>query len=192
MNPTTAKKEFAISEKEAILEELPIIDEECDRDFIKEIIEMGGGDVQVCLQCGNCTGVCPVSLKTENKIRNIIKMCQMGLKDKVLATPWVCATCHRCFEHCPAGMNPAELVIALRHIIVRQRGPPFFVVSISKNVADLGQAVTISEEISKLRKKLGLREMPFDESQRLKATRDIKMIMRATGYDKLIGIALSD
>ncbi|MDH7509290.1 MAG: 4Fe-4S dicluster domain-containing protein [Methanomassiliicoccales archaeon] len=187
-----ARKEFITSERERLLEEVPIVDEECNRDFIKAIIEMGGGDVQVCLQCGNCTGVCPVSLKTENKIRNIIKMCQMGLKEKVLSTPWVCATCHRCYEHCPAGMNPAELIVALRHIVVRELGPPPFVVSISNNVANLGQAVEISDEILNLRKKIGLNEKPFDERYRSKAIMDLKTIMKATGYDKLIGIDLGD
>ena len=175
-----------------MLEEPPIVDEECDRGFIKKITEFGGGDVQVCMQCGNCTGVCPVSMKTENKVRNIIKMCQMGLKERVLSTPWVCATCYRCFEHCPSGMNPAELIVALRHIVVRELGPPPFVVETSHCVADLGQSMKLSANIMEMRKEIGLPAEPFDKLFRDKAVNDIRTIMRATGFDKLIGIKLGD
>jgi len=187
-----AEKVFIGGQSERVLEEAPIIDKECDREFIMRIIEFGGGDVQVCLQCGNCTGVCPVSMKTENKVRNIIKMCQMGLKDKVLATPWVCATCYRCFEHCPSGMNPAELIVALRHIVVRELGPPPFVVTTSQNVADIGQSIEVSAKIMDVRKEIGLPAEPFDKRYRDKAIGDIRTIMSATGFDKLIGVKLED
>jgi heterodisulfide reductase subunit C len=190
MKVLDAEKVFIGGQSERVLEETPIIDEECDREFIKKIIEFGGGDLQVCFQCGNCTSVCPVSMKTENKIRNIIKMCQMGLKRKVLSTPWICTTCYRCYEHCPSGMNPAELIVALRHIVVREMGPPPFVVAVSQNVANLGQSIMMTSKIANVRKELGLPTESFDESYRDKAVRDIRTIMQATGFDKLIGIKL--
>lgn len=188
----SGKRVFVGGKEERVLEEAPIVDEECDREFIRKIIGFGGGDVQVCLQCGNCTGVCAVSMKTENKVRNIIKMCQMGLREKVLSTPWVCATCYRCYEHCPAAMNPAELIIALRHITVRELGPPPFVVAASRNVASLGQTVEVEEATLEARREVGLAAEPFEKSHRDKAVRDIRAIMRATGFDRLIGIDLED
>jgi heterodisulfide reductase subunit C len=192
MSPSKVEKVFIGGQSERVLEEAPILDNECDREFIKKIIEFGGGDVQVCLQCGNCTGVCPVSLKTENKVRNIIKMCQMGLKNKVLSTPWVCATCYRCFEHCPSGMNPAELIVALRHIVVRELGPPPFVVATAQNVANLGQSVEVSGKIIEIRREMELPAEPFDRRYREKAVMDIRTIMKTTSFDKLIGINLED
>lgn len=192
MSPSKVEKVFIGGQSERVLEEAPILDNECDREFIKKIIEFGGGDVQVCLQCGNCTGVCPVSMKTENKVRNIIKMCQMGLKNKVLSTPWVCATCYRCFEHCPSGMNPAELIVALRHIVVRELGPPPFVVATAQNVANLGQSVEVSGKIVEIRREMELPAEPFDRRYREKAVLDIRTIMKTTGFDKLVGINLED
>ncbi|MCJ7516639.1 MAG: 4Fe-4S dicluster domain-containing protein [Methanomassiliicoccales archaeon] len=192
MSPSKVEKVFIGGQSERVLEEAPILDNECDREFIKKIIEFGGGDVQVCLQCGNCTGVCPVSMKTENKVRNIIKMCQMGLKNKVLSTPWVCATCYRCFEHCPSGMNPAELIVALRHIVVRELGPPPFVVATAQNVANLGQSVEVSGKIIEIRREIELPAEPFDRRYREKAVMDIRTIMKTTSFDKLIGINLED
>jgi heterodisulfide reductase subunit C len=192
MSPSKVEKVFIGGQSERVLEEAPILDNECDREFIKKIIEFGGGDVQVCLQCGNCTGVCPVSMKTENKVRNIIKMCQMGLKNKVLSTPWVCATCYRCFEHCPSGMNPAELIVALRHIVVRELGPPPFVVATAQNVANLGQSVEVSGKIIEIRREMELPAEPFDRRYREKAVMDIRTIMKTTSFDKLVGINLED
>jgi heterodisulfide reductase subunit C len=192
MSPSKVEKVFIGGQSERVLEEAPILDNECDREFIKKIIEFGGGDVQVCLQCGNCTGVCPVSMKTENKVRNIIKMCQMGLKNKVLSTPWVCATCYRCFEHCPSGMNPAELIVALRHIVVRELGPPPFVVATAQNVANLGQSVEVSGKIIEIRREIELPAEPFDRRYREKAVMDIRTIMKTTSFDKLVGINLED
>lgn len=192
MSPSTVEKVFIGGQSERVLQEAPILDNECDREFIKKIIEFGGGDVQVCLQCGNCTGVCPVSMKTENKVRNIIKMCQMGLKNKVLSTPWVCATCYRCFEHCPSGMNPAELIVALRHIVVRELGPPPFVVATAQNLANLGQSVEVSGKIIEIRREMELPAEPFDRRYREKAVLDIRTIMKTTGFDKLVGINLED
>jgi heterodisulfide reductase subunit C len=192
MSPSKVEKVFIGGQSERVLQEAPILDNECDREFIKKIIEFGGGDVQVCLQCGNCTGVCPVSMKTENKVRNIIKMCQMGLKNKVLSTPWVCATCYRCFEHCPSGMNPAELIVALRHIVVRELGPPPFVVATAQNVANLGQSVEVSGKIIEVRREMELPAEPFDRRYREKAVLDIRTIMKTTGFDKLVGINLED
>jgi heterodisulfide reductase subunit C len=192
MSSSKVEKVFIGGQRERVLEEAPILDIECDREFMKKIIELGGGDVQVCLQCGNCTGVCPVSMKTENKVRNIIKMCQMGLKNKVLSTPWVCATCYRCFEHCPSGMNPAELIVALRHIVVRELGPPPFVVATAQNVANLGQSVEVSGNIIEIRREMELPAEPFDRRYRDKAVMDIRTIMKATSFDKLVGINLED
>jgi len=187
-----AEKVFVGGVQEKVLHEVPIVDDDCDDHFAEEILRIGGVDVHVCYQCGNCTGVCPVSMKEENKIRNLIKMCQMGLKKKVLATPWFCATCHRCYEHCPAGMNPAEIVIALRHMIVRELGPPPFVVAVSQNVADTAQSVPLSEGMRRTREKLGLPGDPFDRIRRDRVVKEVKTIMKLTNYDKLIGIDLGE
>jgi heterodisulfide reductase subunit C len=171
---------------------LKVIKNEFDRGFVDEIMAFGGGNVHACFQCGTCTSVCPVSLKVENKVRNIIKMCQMGLKERVLSTPWVCATCYRCYEYCPSVIDPTELIVALRHIMVRDLGPPRFVVAFSQSIADQGQMPLITSRIKRLREELGLHGESIDERFRGKVVREIRTIMEATGFDKLIGIKLGD
>lgn len=169
-----------------------VIERDFDREFVHQIIEFGGGNVQSCFQCGSCTSVCPVSLKVENKVRNIIKMCQMGLRERVLSTPWVCSTCYRCYEYCPSLMNPTELIVALRHIMVRELGPPQFVVTFSQNIANQGQMPQITPKVMRMREELGLCAESLDERFRNKVVTEIRTIMEATGFDKLIGIKLGD
>ena len=141
-----------------------------------------------CLQCGNCTGVCPISLKIDYKTRNIIKCCQFGLKKYTLGTRWVCATCYRCYEHCPADLNPAEVMIALRHIAVREGIIPNFVKVAATNVVRYGQSVKPDEEINRIRKELGLKIVNTEEESYRAVIREIKVLIHASKYDKLIGI----
>ncbi len=169
-----------------------VIEKGYDRELINRIIEFGGGNVQTCFQCGTCTGVCPVSLRVEDKIRNIVKMCQMGLKEKVLSTSWFCSTCYRCYELCPSLMNPTEMMIALRHIMVRELGPPQFVVTFSQSIAFQGQMPQITPGIAKMREGLGLRPESLDERFKGKVVEEIRTIMKATGFDRLVGIALGE
>lgn len=173
---------------EELAEDKVIDEKQLEPDFAKEIRKYGGKDVMTCLQCGNCTGVCPISLKIDYKTRNIIKCCQFGLKKYTLGTRWVCATCYRCYEHCPADLNPAEVMIALRHIAIREGIIPPFVKTAASNLVHFGQSVKPDAEIDKIRVELGLKPVHSD-SEHLKAMiREIQVLVHATKYDKLIGI----
>jgi heterodisulfide reductase subunit C len=171
------------------LAEEKIIDEgQLEPGFAEEIRKYGGKDIMTCLQCGNCTGVCPISLKIDYKTRNIIKCCQFGLKKYTLGTRWVCATCYRCYEHCPADLNPAEVMIALRHIAIREGIIPPFIKSAVTNLVKYGQSVKPDPEIDRVRKELGLEKIGTEHPEYHKVIREINVLIHATKYDKLIGI----
>jgi len=173
---------------ETLTEEKVIEEKDLDPNFAKEIRKFGGKDVMTCLQCGNCTGVCPISLKIDYKTRNIIKCCQFGLKKYTLGTQWVCATCYRCYEHCPADLNPAEVMIALRHIAIREGIVPPFVKTAATNLVKFAQSVKPDPEIDKIRVELGLKPVHADAEHLRAVVREIQTLVRATKYDKLIGI----
>jgi len=139
-----------------IVEDSVLTGKEHDPDFVKQIIKYGGKDVQTCLQCGNCTGVCPVSLKTPFKTRNLIKLCQYGYKRIFFSIPWICASCHRCYEHCPADISPAEVFVAIRHIQVREMGVPRFIKDNVGLVLRNGFSAIPSDDIRRYREKEGL------------------------------------
>ncbi|MBN1677298.1 MAG: hypothetical protein JW880_02050 [Candidatus Thermoplasmatota archaeon] len=182
------EKVFISGLHEELAEDRVINEKDLDPEFAKEIRKYGGKNVMTCLQCGNCTGVCPISLKIDYKTRNIIKCCQFGLKKYTLGTRWVCATCYRCYEHCPADLNPAEVMIALRHIAVREGIVPPFVKIAATNLVKYGQSVKPDPEIDKIRVELGLKPVHADQERLTAVVREIQTLVHATKYDKLIGI----
>lgn len=188
MNMGEVEKTFISGLKEELVEEKVIDESQLEPDFAKEIKKYGGKDVMTCLQCGNCTGVCPISLKIDYKTRSIIKYCQFGLKKYTLSTRWVCATCYRCYEHCPADINPAEVMIALRHIAVREGVIPPFIKVAATNLVRYGQSVKPDEEVNKIRKELGLGEIHTFLPGYKNVLREISVLVHASKYDKLIGI----
>ena len=182
------EKTFISGLKEELVEEKVIDETTLEPDFAKTIKKYGGKDVMTCLQCGNCTGVCPISLKIDYKTRSIIKYCQFGLKKFTLGTRWVCATCYRCYEHCPADINPAEVMIALRHIAIREGVIPPFVKMAATNLVRYGQSVKPDDEINKIRAELGLAGVHSQDPDFKRVLREINVLIHASKYDKLIGI----
>jgi heterodisulfide reductase subunit C len=53
----------------------------------------------------------------------IIRYSQLGLKDELLHSKsiWICASCMTCNARCPKGINIAEVIEALRQILLRKR-----------------------------------------------------------------------
>jgi Fe-S oxidoreductase len=69
-----------------------------------------------CIQCGKCTGGCPVARKTVLNIRSLIyqMLVEPEFELKNHEELWDCTACFTCVERCPKDVQPAELVIALR------------------------------------------------------------------------------
>ncbi|MGQ9582168.1 MAG: 4Fe-4S dicluster domain-containing protein [Thermoplasmatota archaeon] len=176
------------AEERLIVEDSVLTGEEHDPDFVAQIIRYGGQDVQTCLQCGNCTGVCPVSLKTPYKTRNLIKLCQYGYKKIFFSIPWICAGCHRCYEHCPADINPSEVFVAIRHIQVRERGVPRFIRDNIGLIVRNGFGAVPSDDIRRYRERQGLEPLPNTLPGYGRALEELAVIFRRTGFDRLIGL----
>ncbi len=68
-----------------------------------------------CLDCGVCTGSCPVSrVHPEFSPRLIVERSLYELEDFADETIWNCLTCSRCFERCPANINFPEFIRLIR------------------------------------------------------------------------------
>jgi Fe-S oxidoreductase len=82
---------------------------------IAEQLELFG-----CIQCGKCTGGCPVARKTVLNIRSLIYHMLVEPEVDVNAHPelWDCTCCFTCVERCPKDVQPAELIIGLRSQLV--------------------------------------------------------------------------
>lgn len=91
------------------------------RDFAKEYTLLE------CIQCGRCTGGCPVSMKTALNIRGIIYevLVEDQIDPSIMAVLWDCTNCLTCTLRCPKDIKPADVIIGLRGYIVGEgKGVP--------------------------------------------------------------------
>lgn len=90
-----------------------------DPNLMKDLEEFGLKDAKKCMQCGNCTAVCPLSTQGNTFPRKLIKYAQMGLDDKILESPepWLCYYCGECSDTCPRGADPGEAMMSMRRYL---------------------------------------------------------------------------
>lgn len=92
-------------------------------DFVIKVAELSGQNLLACYQCGKCSAGCPAVSEMDILPNQIIRYAQLGLKDELLKSKaiWVCASCMTCNARCPKGINIAEVIEALRQILLRKR-----------------------------------------------------------------------
>ena len=78
-------------------------------------------DLLGCIQCGRCTGGCPVTVRTNLNVRRFV----YDAKDEEMLEElanfpeiWDCTACNTCAVRCPKGLKPVEVLIGLRNILV--------------------------------------------------------------------------
>jgi Fe-S oxidoreductase len=76
-----------------------------------------------CVQCGKCTGGCPIAMKTQLNPRNLIYRVLIsgnGFDLEGRDELWDCTTCSTCSSRCPKQVNPMEAIIAMRSAFVEK------------------------------------------------------------------------
>ncbi len=91
-----------------------------DLKLAQEVSELGAKDMEICMQCATCSASCPLSSGTNPFPRKIYRYLQLGLEDKLLASPepWLCYYCGECNKDCPRGAEPAETMMAARRWLI--------------------------------------------------------------------------
>ncbi len=92
-------------------------------DFVKKIEEISGQKLLACYQCGKCSAGCPAVSEMDILPNQVIRFAQLGLKDELLESKsvWVCASCYTCNVRCPKGIKIAEVMEAVRQVLLRKR-----------------------------------------------------------------------
>jgi len=82
-----------------------------------------GERIRNCIQCGSCTGSCPVSHAMDVSPRQIVALFRAGFLEDVLKsrTIWLCASCYACTVRCPAGIRVTDNLYALKRL-AKKRG----------------------------------------------------------------------
>ena len=142
----------------------PIKASEFDPKFKYKLTKMHGGEKLLkCFQCGTCTSDCPVARFSDDyRPRTIIRMAQLGLKDRVLksGTLWLCAACFTCTDHCPQDVKVANVIRLLRNLATEEGEIPQVFKDQAKSVTESGYAYKIPELRIKKRETLGLPPLP--------------------------------
>ncbi len=121
---------------------LPPRERELRQIFLREVEVVPGGDrLSRCLQCGTCSGSCPVSYAMDLSPRAVIALFRAGLIEEILHSRsiWICASCYMCTTRCPQQIKITDLLYALKRVAMEKGLYPdrFPVYLISKNFVRL-------------------------------------------------------
>ena len=75
------------------------------------------------MRCGKCSGTCPAYDSMEYHPHQFVNMVETGNIDKLLESTslYRCLSCFACVERCPRGVEPANIIEAVRLIKIRQQ-----------------------------------------------------------------------
>jgi heterodisulfide reductase subunit C len=82
-----------------------------------------GQKIKNCLQCGTCTGTCPVSYAMDITPRETIALFRAGRLEDILhsRTIWICASCYSCTVRCPVGIKVTDTLYALKRLAIDKK-----------------------------------------------------------------------
>jgi heterodisulfide reductase subunit C len=106
----TGKVGFVISEKTF------------GREFVEKVKEISGENIDKCMQCGTCSGGCPMIEVLQITPRGIMHLSALGQEQKIAKanTIWMCASCNTCAVRCPRGIDIPKVMEAMRQIFLRK------------------------------------------------------------------------
>jgi len=157
---------------------------EIDPRFKYEISKMPGGEkLMRCYQCGTCTSDCPIARFSDAyRPRQIIRMTQLGLKDRVLNSDclWLCASCFTCTDRCPQDVEVASVIRVLRNLAAEKGCFPQVFKDQVGSVLESGYAYKIPELRVKKRETTGLPPLPKGNPESIrKSLKGVKFIETA-------------
>lgn len=90
----------------------------------EQILRISGVNVRKCMKCGKCSATCPSYDEMEYHPHQFVYMVEKGdietlMKSKSL---YKCLSCFACVERCPRGVEPANVIEAVRLMQIRQQG----------------------------------------------------------------------
>ena len=81
-----------------------------------------GFKIRDCIQCGTCTGSCPVAHAMDISPRQLVALFRAGFLEDILRSRsiWICASCYACTVRCPQGIRVTDSVYALKRVATKK------------------------------------------------------------------------
>ncbi len=95
------------------MKEKALKDSQVENDTLEKDI---GETFKTCMQCGTCTGSCPVTQITQYSPRTILRSISLDRATNVHVddAAWNCVTCNNCVDNCPRGIGIIDLIRSVR------------------------------------------------------------------------------
>jgi quinone-modifying oxidoreductase, subunit QmoC len=90
--------------------------------FGREVMDVPGCEkLESCIQCGTCSGVCPLSIYMDYSPRQVMALTRSDFKNEVLQshTIWLCASCYACTAECPREIRITDIMYELKQRAIR-------------------------------------------------------------------------
>ena len=90
----------------------------------EQILRTSGVDVLKCMRCGKCSATCPSYDEMEYHPHEFVYMVEKGNIEPLMESKSIykCLSCFACVERCPRGVEPANVIEAVRLMKIRQAG----------------------------------------------------------------------
>jgi quinone-modifying oxidoreductase, subunit QmoC len=91
--------------------------------FGREIMSVPGCEqLESCIQCGTCSGVCPLSIYMDYTPRQVMALARGDFKNEVLKshTIWLCASCYACTVECPREIRITDIMYELKQRAIHE------------------------------------------------------------------------
>lgn len=91
--------------------------------FGREVMSVPGCEaLEHCIQCGTCSGVCPLSIYMDYTPRQVMELVRSDFKNEVLQshTIWLCASCYACTVECPRQIRITDIMYELKQRAIKE------------------------------------------------------------------------
>lgn len=97
---------------------------DADPDWARRVSERPGCEgLFSCLQCGTCSGTCPLAIYMDFGPRRIIALVREGFRQDALRseTIWLCASCYSCSVRCPREIHITDVMYSLKREAIQDK-----------------------------------------------------------------------
>ncbi len=110
--------------------------------------ELSGESIDLCMQCGACSSGCPITEEMDLLPSTVIRYAMLGMGEVLESkTPWICITCFNCEVRCPRGIDIANVMEAVRQMVLRSKYDRFSLDELTpEELRELPQIAIISNQ----------------------------------------------
>ncbi len=143
--------------------------------------------IDFCIQCGRCTSSCPLATQLQYSPRQKVNEERLFEAENLDETPtsvWACLACYNCHEACEQGVHTAAIIRRIRQRLFELGMAPEGIKKVSVQLARTGMAFPVTGFTKKMRKEMGLGDVPTTVSDP-KALEEVRTLLAKAGYPGL-------